>query len=641
MKYVLMPAVAGLCAAAVQAQAVYTNTWTAAYNSATPSQWGASDNWQVAYASETAEPESAVPTGESLVKIQRSANVVLAPTGEYAVGSTYFLGGSSYNTLNLEIPTGSRLMLAGSENKSYLGTSGGWQDVANNKVFIDIAGGEMAVEQALLCMRPSMTDGSDKGYAHIRVRDGGKLALSGNAVLKMFGGSAEDSQGRGRYTNILDIVAGGVLELDGNAVLNLGNDVRRDAPHAGHPYFGCGWVNVKGGEIRVTNPTFGAPIYIASHSRAGVGSYLTVSEGGRIDLGGKSLYLQVGNTNVVTVTSGGVLTNAVLSVQYGAKTEACYHNLVAIDEGMVWLDGCNMITAEPGRGPIAHVTFRIAGTNSVLSVLKWAWGANTYVENKTPPFFNDFRLKPHVARTADFGVTPIKTRQVVWQAGINKTVPGVWRISPEGGFQLAHRKSFELLCRSHDSQGNYAVDGTYGGILGEEMWVTNVCFKNEARWTRYVGYQYAYVFEAKLREEARLEDGVALATARPRGWLQLPKFTARQLDRERYERISVWLKLEAPEEGAFDLADVVRTIQQNGYENACVDESRAGYNVRIDLPMEELAAGVTDDVIIMDFVACDTYAQAVGAQPVATRALIRAASCEIKKYVRSCTVILR
>lgn len=642
MKCVLLAASASVLS--LWAAPLYTNRWVGA---AAPggASWGEAANWAVSCADGTPAPASAVPTAASLTMIQKSADIVLPP-GSFASGSTYFLAGAFSQTLNLEIPSGARLSLEGADEASYLGTAG-WQDGSvNNKVTLDVNGGELAVSQKLLALHPNMTPSVCTGYNRIRVRDGGRLALSGDATLRLWGGASSDSTGRGLYTNVVDVLPGGTLELRDNAVLDMGGEVcrRAGALHTGAPYMGAGWVNVRGGAIRAVGSTFAAPLYMATHAEAGVGAYLTVSEGGAVDLDGKSLYVQAQNTNVVRVASDGVVSNFNLAVESGGGTDARYHNLVDVDGGTVWMEDCRLISADPSRGPAARLTFRVRGGDAAVSVDRWRF-ASCYEDGAVPPLFNDFRLTARADRDADFAVRPIRTRRAVWDGanggGVNKTIPGIWRLSPDGGFQLVRRDAFELLCRKHDGQGEHVAGATYGGLVGEEMWQTNTLALNEPRWTRYVGYNYAYVFRVSLKDEARLADGVPLAAARPRAWLPLPPFTARQLDTNRTERISVRLMLEPPAGGTLDLDAVVKGMRAAGHAGARADDAVAGYNVRVDLPLDDLEAGATDTRALLDFVSCETYGQACGAQPMTTNALVRAATCEYVKRVRGVVVIFR
>ena len=631
----------------------YTNTWTGASDE-NPSWWGEASNWQVSHGAETAAPASAVPTAESLVKLQKTATVTVSPAGTYAAGPTLFAGGARDKTLAVEIPEGSTLSLEGADNESWLGTYS-WQDGnPGNKVTLDINGGTLNVSQKMLALRPTMTPVTGTGWNWIRVRNGGQMALSGQATLRMWGGSADDSQGRGTYTNVIDVLAGSTLELRGGACLDMGGAVDRRAGylHTGGMYCGAGWVNVTGGTIRSVDPTFDAPIYMASHYNAGIGAYLSITDGGLVDLGGKSLYQRVCNTNVVTVASGGVLTNLSLSVQGGGGTDPRYHNLLDVDGGVAWLDDVNFGTADPGAVKTdARMTFRIRGEDSVVSVKGWSGFNSWYASEAAPPVFFDFRLKAHASRTADFAVKPVRTRKPHYHDGSVRTIPGVWRLSPEGGMQIVHRDSFELLCRAHDG---WATEGTntsvpifpvagatYGGVIGEEMWATNAVVSTGDRWERHVGYRYAYTFGVKLRDEAKLEDGVALAAPRPRGWLALPKFKARQLDPERVRRISLRLGLEAPEGGALDLDGIVSRLKAAGHDGACKDDSVECYNVRVDLPVDELAANVETDKALFDFVSCETFGQAVGAQSMTTNALIRAATVEYVKVERGLSLIVK
>lgn len=635
------------------AEPAYTNVWTGA-SAENPSHWGEAANWQVSHGAATAAPDSAVPTAASLVKLQKSANITLSPVGAYTAGPTLFLGGESWKTLSVEIPEGSALTLEGADSTSELGTTG-WQDGnPGNKVTLDVNGGTLNVSQKALRLHPTMTGATGTGGNWIHVRNGGKMSLSGEATLRLWGGSSADSQGRGTYTNVIDVLAGSTLELRGGACLDMGGAVNRQEGrlHTGGMYCGAGWVNVTGGTIRSVEPTFDAPIYMASHYDAGIGAYLSITDGGLVDLGGKSLYQRVCNTNVVTVASGGVLTNLSLSVQGGGGTDPRYHNLLDVDGGVAWLDRVNFGTADPGGMTTgARMTFRIRGEDSVVSVNGWSGFNGWYASEAVPPVFFDFRLKAHASRTADFAVKPVRTRTPRWNDGSVLTIPGVWRLSPEGGMQIVHRDSFELLCRNHDgwaTEGDNAyvpilpvAGATYGGVIGEEMWATNAVVSSGERWERHVGYGTAYTFGVTLRDEAKLEDGVALETARPRGWLALPMFKARQLNPGRVKRVSVRLGLEAPEGGALDLDGIVSRLKAAGHDGASKDESVECYNVRVDLPVDELAANVETDKVLFDFVSCETFGQAVGAQPMTTNALIRAATVEYAKVERGLCVIVK
>ena len=372
---------------------------------------------------------------------------------------------------------------------------------------------------------------------------------------------------------------------------------------------------------------------MATSMSTGMGAFLNVTDGGKVNLGGKRLYVMSKNTNIVYVASGGVISNFTYYVQQGGGTGAQYHNMIDIDGGKVFMTDCSFMRADATPGTVARATFRIHGGDSILDVDNWKWGMGTASYSSTPPIFADFRLKAHTIRDADFAVRPIRTRTAVWDGAhggaANKNVHGIYRLSPDGGLQLIHKDSFELLCRANDGQGYYEFTGTYGGVIGNEMWATNCTrLTQDSALNAYVDAGSAYVFQVLLKDEAKLTDGVELAQPKPRAWLQLPSFTAKQIDIRKTERVSVRLDLIAPEGGSLDLDGVVAKMREEGGQNAYADDSVAGYNVRVDLPMNELAAGTGDDKIIMDFVSCETYGQAFGAQPMTTNALIRAATCE-------------
>jgi hypothetical protein len=85
----------------------------------------------------------------------------------------------------------------------------------------------------------------------------------------------------------------------------------------------------------------------------------------------------------------------------------------------------------------------------------------------------------------------------------------------------------------------------------------------------------------------------------------------------------------------------VEKRRTEGGQEAYKDSKVAGYNVRVDLPIDELMANTTDDKIVMDFVSCDRCPQAAGLQPMVTNALIRAVSCEKEPRVRGMRLSIR
>jgi hypothetical protein len=619
----------GLSATASQ---LYTNTWINKEGVSVVKNWNDSSNWAVEYGENTPPPASSLPGENSFVKLQQSASISLLPGDSYTIGRTYFLAGTFQKTLNVEIPYGATLSL---NDGASLGAPNTWQDGSiDNKVKIDVNGGEFKVLDGIVQMRPLMTAQTSKGYNHILVRNGGKVSMWGDSIIRMWGGSSEDSQGKGLYTNIIDVLEGSTLELNENATITMGSDINRSAVHDRPAYYGGGWVNVKGSgsSIVAKDPTFEAPFYMAIHDNAGVGAYLNVTDNGKVDLGGKALFIMSHNTNIIRVASGGVISNFIYRVEDGANDNPCYHNMIDIDGGKVFMDACQFITKDLSDGIRARATFRIHGPDSIFDTAVWKMNPseNGYSFNKVPPFFADFRLTGNTLRDSEFAVRPIRTRTFVYNSGggNNKYVIGIYRLSPDGGFQLTHKDSFELVCRYHDSQGNYITGDTYGGVIGEEMWQTNAVVKCEDRWKKYTGYQYAYIFEVSPKAEAQISDGVRLQQPRPRAWFKLPSFTEKELESDNTRRISVHLDLVASENGTLDLDSIVENMRVLGKQDAYKDNSVEGYNVRVDIPLSKLSAGANSDKIIMDFVSCDTYSQAYGSQPMTTNALIRAVTCQ-------------
>ena len=627
---------------ALPAATLYTNTWSNTEGVSVVKNFGDAANWSVAYEPGVVPPASAVPTADSKTLMKRSASVTLRAGDDIHLGNTYFLADGTRNlTLNLTIPTGSSLALDGTDTSSHMNTSSWVDGGTKNKVTIDVDGGSFVLGQKVFNMRGNTDEAwNNVPVNHITVHNGGTMYVT-NGYVRLWGGSSALSDGKGLYTNIVDVLEGSTLYLTGSGRIAFGsNHNHKNGEHYDDPwienYHGGGWVNVKGGKIVVKDSTIKHPIVINGHASADMGACLNVTDGGMVDLGGKCIYIgaKIKKAPVmIGVSGGGVITNGHFSVQDGADdfdTSLC----IDVNNGKIFFDQFLFGTTS---GIIkGRPTIRIHGGDSIFTFNGWA------IHGSQQPIFADMRLKAHTDRTADFPIRPIQTRKPKYETGGSGTtsVPGYWRLSPDGGLQLVHKNSFELLCRKHDSQGDYSFDTSYGGLIGEEMWMTNCTYLYEDRWTRYTTYRYAYVYRVSLKDESKLEDGVALAQPKPRGWLQLPSFTAREVDPGKMKRISVRLDLVAPEGGELDLDGVVEKMRTEGGQDAYKDSNVAGYNVRVDLPINELMANTTDDKIVMDFVVCDLYSQAAGVQPMMTNALIRAATCEKEPLVRGSTIIV-
>jgi hypothetical protein len=628
---------------AASAETLYTNTWANTEGVSVVKNFGDAANWSVAYDPGVTPPASAVPGENSKALMKRNASITLQNGDDVHLGETYFLAdGTRSLTLNFKIPTGASLSLDGTNITSHMNTSKWVDGGVKNYATIDVDGGSFTLGQKIFNMRGNTAEAwNNAPVNHIIVRNGGTMSVT-NGYVRLWGGSSALSDGKGLYTNIIDVLEGSTLNLSGPGRIAFSSSHDDKAEHYYAPwtrkYFGGGWVNVKGGKILVKDSTTDFPIVINGHYDADMGACLNVTDGGEIDLGGKSIYIgsQMKKVPVsISVTGGGVITNGSFSIEDGA-TEANSTLCIDVNNGKIYL---NQVKFGIATGNMAgRPTFRVHGVDSTFCIDAW----NLQKRGETRMFV-DMRLKAHTDRDADFAIRPIRTRLVgyTFPGGNNVYVHGFWRLSPDGGFQMVHKNYVELLCRKHDGQGEYQFTSSYGGLIGDEMWQTNCVTLREARWQRYTPYEYAYVFRVSLKDEAKLTDGVALAQPKPRAWLPLPTFTAREVDPDKMKRVSVRLDLVAPEGGELDLDGVVERMRTEGGQDAYADSTVAGYNVRVDLPIEELAANVANDKIVMDFVSCDLYPQAAGLQPMTTNALIRAATCEKVKRVRGLRMSIR
>lgn len=630
----------------------YTNEWINTEGVNVVKNWNDAANWSVAYGDGTPEPASSVPTAQSWTRILRSASITLQNGDDLHLGRTWLLASQKNLTLNLTIPTGAKLSLDGADTFTVLGTPlyvmdppAIWVDgPINNKLTLDIDGGSLTFGQKIFGLRGSHSNNtaSDPATAPvnvINVRNGGTFAVT-NGAIWFAGGEIGSATGKGNYTNVINVLKNGTLAVSGPGYISMGG------PYTGPStayncaqYCGGGWINVRGGLLDFTGCTRTYALQMSTHENSPIGCNLIVEDGGVVNLGGRDINLRVNNRALIRVADGGVLTNGTIAVTAGKSTSASYDVCIEQDGGEIFLDKLGFgqdSTENTGRatlrthGPKGH--FRVDHPQNVIYYY--------YMPKSIVPYFVDLRLAAHTPRTADFPVVPITfmTANDVNMDG--RQYHGYNRLSPDGGLQLVHARTFAL-------QGVYAASPTmaygpsasYGGIIGEEMWQTNSALHCADRWTRHIGYEWAFAFSVSLKDEAKLTDGATLATPVPRAWLPLPKFTARQLDTNRTERISVHLDL-APQ-GDATLDSLIAEMKANGHETACADDSVDGYNVRVDLPMDELAVDAANDSIVMDFVKVDTYAQACGTLPFQTNALIRAASCEVKKVDRGIVLIVR
>lgn len=652
MKKLMVSVAAVAFAGAVSAS--ITNKWNDASGYGVEKFWNDPANWWEGHGESDPSPASSVPTEKSkYTLLQKDASITLQAGDDLKVGSLYF-GATGLDTrstskhIDLTIPTGATLSLEGTDVSSWMGTSDEWQDGAvNNSLLLDVNGGTLNFGQKLFLFQPNMSIYMSPGYNHLIVRNGGMVNIT-NGYLRLCGGSLSDQQGRLAGTNIIDVCAGSKIRLVGDTSINFGIERfygdSAHSPWGSQSYRSGGWLNVTGGEIDASENTSGyAPIIMGVNGDSSIGAYLNVTDGGLVNLGGKEIEILSNGKNLIRVASGGVITNGIIDVERGLGATPGHECLIDVDGGQVFL---NWFGAYAHRGIVAtdiRSTIRIHGGDSQFNVGNWLLSSG-YSSAKAPPFFFDFKLKPHTLRNAEFALRPVNVRLPYYSATDNRYIPGYQRLSPEGGLQLVHEKTFQLHTRTHDKwiDPPFLFDGRYGGVIGDEMWSTNVDYLCDAKWTKYAGYAYVWAYQLTLKDEAKLADGQVLENPVPRAWFALPAFTDRMLNTNKYERIS--LRLDLVPQGDATLESLVAEMKANGQEGAVVESGTVGghdYNVRVDLPVEELGVNAANDSIVMDFVKVDTYPQACQAVPFQTNALIRAACCDMKKIERGAMMILR
>lgn len=650
----LMIALTGVGMVSAASAALYTNSWSAAEGVTPQRNWNEASNWSVSYAEGTPEPASAVPTADSFTKIQKSGSIALQAGDDLHSGTAWLLAGVTSRDLALTIPTGAKLSLDGVNNWTALGTpvytgvpgkydGTTWDSGSiNNHLTIDIVGGELVFGQSLMGMRGPLDQVPDTLSNVIRVGDGGTFSVTNGVV---WFGSRAGNNGEGGYSNVIEVAKGGTLQVTGPSYLQFGGNYDGPSSAGNSPtYNGGGWINVCGGTLDFTGCTSTRALQMSTAADATVGGNLIVTDGGCANFGGKTISVCALGKNLIRVAGGSVLTNADLGVQKGG-TSTKYDSRLEIDKGEIRLGELSFgkdTAASTGR-----LTILVRGPESALRIGSIGSYIGTYYEGSgLAPWFLDCRLTAHAPRGVRFPMTPLLLTKEIWNGNAGaRSIHGINRLSPDGGLQLVHAKSFPMVLRNgNDQDGDFTFANSYR-LVGDEMWTNTVGLVLDAAGkkdvTDLVGFEYGRVYYHQLKDEAKLTDGVALETPRPRAWLPLPRFTAKQVNPLKTERVSVRLQLVAPESGTLDLDGIVAKMCAEGGQQAYADDSVAGYNVRVDLPMDELAADTADDSIVMDFVQIDNYLQANGTLPCQTNALIRAATCECVKIPIGGVLIFR
>ena len=648
-KPVVFAAVAAGLASAASA-ALYTNTWSTAEGLSTTWNWGDAANWSVAYGADTPAPASNVPTSDSVTYLNKTANITLQSGDDWHLGETYFLGTVWDRTLNVTIPAGAKLSLDGTGMTSRFGYSR-WRDASeNNKMTIDVNGGGLVLGQKELRISPNEKGAmNNPSLNHIVIRNGGTVSLT-NGCLHVYGGRTAASGtgiGSGNFTNVIDVLADSTLKIAQSGRLQFGDSTVRTEHGLTQNYSG-GYLYVRGGKVDCTECENEVAIGVAGGTTASCGTYVTVSDGGEMDFGGKQMSINTANTNILRVTSGGSVKQlGDFHVRNGGYDKVSYHNMIDVDGGSVELDHYQPGKATGNSG--GRTTFRIHGWTGRSSLAIGGLGAylSWYYEGSgTAPYFLDCRLAPHTPCDVRFPIAPLAFThgKDAIIAGSNNgdvtSIHGINRISPDGGFQLVHKKKFEMVVRPWDGSASFTYANSYR-FIGDDMWTNTVGSITGSDVSVLVGAQTGYAYFAELKDDAKLVDGQPLVTPRPRAWLPLPEFSARQLTPVKTKRISVRLDIVAPESGTLDLDRVLKNMRENGWPEASTDESVAGYNVRVDLPLDELQANTQTDSVVMDFVEVNDYQQANGLVPFTTNALIRAATCETIPIIRGMEIKFR
>lgn len=610
-----------------------TNDWTGAASSSAPRRWSADGNWSA----------NRTPTADDLTRILQTDEIVLASGEKCVVGPSFILAGARNQALDLRMEAGAELAFSGVDSVTEVNTPRSVWFGGNtaNRFSLDVSGRVVLGQKTFsLCGNQDDASAAIVPSNVLTVRNGGCLSVT-NGTLMLYGGNAS---GAGDYTNEISVLAGGRMELKDRSALVFGsNDSGMELGYpygGGGPLSGGGRLVVKGGVFDASSSAMTCPVWMWTQERGPI-SELTASDGGVVDLGGKGLAICSTGTNIVRATSGGVITNLFYWQDYKGYTgsETWYHTLFEASEGgRVHLT--NLMPGYREGGNSGRPTFRSHGADSRIVIGNYSFPM-TY--DGVHPYYNDLRLAAHTPRDIPFPVMPLTTLTPDYDNPDMHRLQGYHRLSPDGGVQLVHTNTFDVMARCHDSfNAEYRVEPASAfTFLGDDLWETNSIWAHESRWVTCVGYDYAYALQVTLRPEAEIADGVSLENPVPRAWYRLPTFRKRHLNPNRYSRISVRLALEAPNGQDLDVDGLVAKMVAQGQPGAVADDSIPPYNVRIDLPQDELAVGESSDRVVMDFVEIETYPQAAGCVPPLTNALIRAVWCETKKIERGCAVIIR
>lgn len=605
---VLTMALASVVSSSVSAAMSYTSTWSNAEGAGVIKQWNDAANWTVTHAESVPAPASSVPTKDSRAVVSRSCAIAFQNGDDLQVGELRFISDVGSKTGKLTIPQGARLSLDGTGLASYFGT-----DVAmgypggHNHITVDVDGGNLVFGQKEVWLKSAWN--KDESLVYFKIHNGGALSIT-NGTMFVTGGSQESGGGgMGPSTNLIEVVDGGSLVIKKGSV----SFSRNDAPFTGgNVGGGCNIVNVRdGGKWLMSKDAD----YFFSRQQAGAaGTFINIGPGGLVDFSGKHLMFVNKGTNVVTMT-GGVMTNVVFSQQEDEGTGKLQLDLRG---GDCVLDALAFGTSSGRKNGSIQVS--IHGTRPNVRPLRWVVHAN-YTKCS---MFMDFKLAANTPRDA-LGIAPFITRGHYYDSGCgqNRYLYGYYRLAPEGGIQIVHTNAFDLVMRPYDGNVNFLTENsnysTYGGVVGGDLWKTNSICEDK---TNILGLTNPHRFRFLLNDDAKFElddDGACtVAGTKARGYIELPQISARKL--ERMKRASVYLKLEP--QGSKTVQNLVDGIVAGGLTNAMA-VAEDGYNVRVDLPVDQLAAQCTTDCVVFDFTDVPGFVEA-SQNRVTTNAVIKA-----------------
>ncbi len=552
-----------------------------------------------------------------------SAGIYLDDGDDVTVSGFSFLRNCNWATGGMTIRKGATFSVTGAETTSCIHEYSSY----NDKAYLDVYG-TFVFGGKELNVRPCHQNKSPTTYGttFLTVHDGGVLNVT-NGLIRMTGGLQGESSSIPQLTNVLHVAEGGKATFTNGAYLMFGAGTRDQAWASG------GTLIV---EDEVTFDTAKTEAIVLTTVKGAPKGGITVTGKGRLDCGGRAIYFGGLGTNVVSVSGGGVLTNAVLSYQTSSGDNwdgACQR--VEMRDGTIHLNGIRFGTSTGDKTQRNHI--RTIGDQGYFYTRSSSQHTPCWDDGIMAEFF-DFKLAAHTPATSVNGITPIIHGTVTTESW-NKFLQGRYRLSPEGGVQLVHRKTFTLQTREHlSSEPGYNYfqyieaerPKSFGGVVGTNLWSYADAALDSSP---LLGGKSAHAFNVTLRDSARLPDGVELAEPAVRGWIALPK------KRTAPEWMKVCLKL-VPEDG-FTVADLVDEMTAAGCD-AAVEATELGgvaYNVTVTVPMSEYATGSSEEAIVFDFEDVRNYYAAMNESARKVKAKVAAAKTEYAR--RGLTMIFR